>query len=182
KFLPFFKDRRKEGIEQIKQAITEGSVVNDLAAAALVFVYYEQSNGAAGLPVAQGLVGKYPQNVIMKNLSGNFLSLLGKNSEAQANLDEVLKSAPEINVARYFKGMAYYRAGDRSNAKQSFESFLQNKPSPAWQAYAHYMLGTIALQEKNPDQAWDHFKAGEKAYGKFTPNLKMILKMRRGEN
>ncbi|MFO1463766.1 MAG: tetratricopeptide repeat protein [bacterium] len=181
RFLPFFKDRRKEGIEQINKAIAEGSVVNDLAIAALTFVYHEQNNGKLGLPLAQTLLDKYPANIIMKNLKGNFLSLIGQNQAAIQVLDEVLKESPETNVARYFKALAYYRAGDLAAAQANFEEFLANKPSPAWQAYAHYMLGHIALRNGQRDVAWKNFKAGENVYGKYAPNLKMILKMRRGE-
>ncbi len=179
KFLPFFKDRRAEGIAQVQVAIDRGVFVNDLARAALAFVYYEQNNGAAGLPLAQKLLETYPANLIMKNLKGNFLSLTGKNAEALAVYDEVLKQAPELNVARYFKGMAYFRSRDLSNSKIAFEQFLQNQPTPAWQSYAQYMLGQIALKENRRGEAFKHFKAGHHAYGDYQPNLKMILQMRK---
>ena len=181
KFLPFFKDRRKEGIEEIQRATKESIVAGDLSMAALAFVYHEQNNGVKGAPVAQALLDKYPQNIIMRNLKGNFLSLTRKFPEAQATLDEVLKMDPKINVARYFKALAYNRAGDKKMAAATFQEFLDNKPPKAWQAYAHYMLGILALQEGKRDEAWKHFKAGEDAYGDYAPNLRMILKMRRGE-
>jgi len=181
KFLPIFKDRRQEGIGQIQKAISEGSVVNDLATAALAFVYHEANDGKLGLAPTQALLDKYPSNVIMKNLKGNFLSLTGKTQEAIQVLDQVLKDSPEINVARYFKGLAYYRAGDNKNAQATFEEFLAHKPSPAWQAYTHYMLGIIVLKNGDRQAAWQHFKDGTNVYGKYSPNLKMILKMRKGE-
>ncbi len=130
---------------------------------------------------AQALLDKYPSNVIMKNLKGNFLSLIGKEQEAIQVLDQVLKEAPEINVARYFKALAYYRAGDKKNAQTTFEEFLAHKPSPAWQAYTDYMLGEIALSNGDRKSAWQYFKDGTNTYGKYNPNLKMILKMRKGE-
>ncbi len=181
KFLPFFKDRRKEGIEEIQRAIQESIVAGDLAMAALTFVYHEQNNGAKGAPLAQTLIDKYPQNIMMRTLEGNFLSLIRKFPEAQATLDEVLKMDPQINVARYFKGLAYNRAGDKKMAAATFQDFLDHNPPKAWQAYAHYMLGVLALQEGNRQEAWKQFKAGENAYGDYAPNLKMILKMRRGD-
>ncbi|HKY62767.1 MAG TPA: tetratricopeptide repeat protein [bacterium] len=181
KFLPFFKDRRKEGIEQIQRAINESIVAGDLALAAMTFVYHEQNNGAKGVPLAQTLLDKYPSNIMMRNLKGNFLSLNRKFPEAQATLDEVLAMAPEVNVARYFKALAYNRAGDKKMAAATFQEFLDHNPPKAWQAYAHYMLGVLALQDGKREEAWKHFKAGENAYGDYTPNLKMILKMRRGE-
>ena len=117
----------------------------------------------------------------MKNLKGNFLSLTGQTQKAIEVLDDVLKTAPEINVARYFKGLAYYRAKDFASAKTAFEEFLAHKPSPAWQAYTHYMLGDMALKNGQREEAWQQFKAGENVYGKYAPNLKMILKMRKKE-
>jgi tetratricopeptide (TPR) repeat protein len=179
KILPFFKDRRAEGIAQIRNAIDHGIVVGDLARAALAFVSHEQGNGRQGLPLADTLLQTYPQNIMMKNLKGNFLSLLRRTPEALAVLDEVLQTAPEINVARYYKGMAYWRAKDIPNAKAQFQEFMAHQPSSAWQAYTHYMLGRIALSEGNRSEAFEQFKKGSRVYGDYKPNLQMVLQMRR---
>ncbi len=181
KFLPFFKDRRKEGIEQIQKSIAEGTMVPDLATAALTFVYSESNNASSGLPLADKILGKYPTNIIMKNLKGNFLSMLRRYDESKKVLEAVLQEAPEINVARYYLGLNDYRAKKYPTAKTWFEQFLSHQPNPAWQAYAHYLLGEIALKEKNRDAAWKNYKAGYSAYEDYKPNLRRILQMRKNE-
>lgn len=178
KILPFFKDRRAEGIQQIQNAIDKGILVNDLARAALTFVYHEQGNAKQGLPLADGLLLSYPQNVIMKNIKGNFLSLLRRTDEALAVLNQVLQEAPEVNLARYYKGMAYWRAHDVPKAKEQFLEFQSHQPSPAWMAYSYYMLGQIALKEDKRAEAFELFKKGSRVYGDYKANLKMVLKMR----
>jgi len=181
KFFPIFKDKRQQGINETKTAIDQGTIASELAKAALVFVYHDAQNAKDGLPLTQELIQAYPQNIIMRNIQGNFLSLLGRHTEAQASLDEVLKLDPKVNVARYFKALDYYRAGNTKESQHWFEDFLKNQPTPAWQAYAYYMLGTIELRNNNRQKAFDNFKAGYKAYDNYTPNLKMILKMRNEE-
>ncbi|MGH7830411.1 MAG: tetratricopeptide repeat protein, partial [Candidatus Binatia bacterium] len=110
KLFPIFKDRRKEGIAQMQKAVQEGAIANDLATVALLFVYQESRNGRQGLPLAATILQKYPHNVILLNMKGNFQSYLGQHEQARGTFDQVLKTDPAINVARYYKAMDYYRA------------------------------------------------------------------------
>jgi tetratricopeptide (TPR) repeat protein len=181
KFLPFFKDHRQEGIDQIKKSIQEGTIVPELATAALTFVYSEGNRAKEGLPLAENILEKYPTNIIMKNLKGNFLMLLGKYPESRNIFEEVLHEAPEINVARYYLGLNFYRTKNIPTAKMWFEQFLSHHPNPAWQAYAHYMLGEIALKQNDRSTAWKHFKEGYRAYDDYKPNLRRLLQMRKNE-
>jgi hypothetical protein len=42
-------------------------------------------------------------------------------------------------------------------------------------------LGLIALKNNQRGEAREHFRAGDKAYGRYKPNLNMLLDMRKGE-
>jgi Putative Zn-dependent protease, contains TPR repeats len=179
KILPFFKDRRPEGIAQIQKAIDEGSVANTLARAALMFVYQQDGKSKPGLEVAEQLDKTYPNNVIVLVNKGQFLSRLGKHPEAQATLDQVLKIDPKISVALYFKALDFQRWNKPEEAKRLFEDYLKTQPARAWQAYAYYNLGHLALREGNKEKAMEYFKAGYKADDNDPRNLKMILKLRK---
>lgn len=179
KILPFFKDRRPEGIKLMQQAIQEGIIANELARVSLMFVYLNDRKYAQGLKIANRLLQKYPGNIIAKVHQGRFYLSLGKTKQALRVFDEVLKEDPKITVALFFKGRALVRLGKVQEAKAVFKEFLKSHQNPAWQAYAYYQLGHIALREKNRKQAFADFKAGNKAYGRYKPNLKMILKLRK---
>jgi tetratricopeptide (TPR) repeat protein len=179
KILPFFKDKRQEGIQEIQKAIDEGTIANDLSRVALMFVYQQERNSQAGLPIAEQLHRDYPPSIIVMNNMGEMFSRLGRHQEAQSTYDEILRMDPKITVAYYFKGIDYFRMGKLKEAKENLEQFLQSKPTPAWQAYAHYDLGKIALQEGQREVAIEHFTAGYKAYSHESSNLKMILQMRK---
>ncbi|MDX1387071.1 MAG: tetratricopeptide repeat protein [bacterium] len=176
--LPFFKDRRPEGLKLMQQAIAEGMIANELARVSLMFAYLNDRKNRQGQRLAQELLTNYPDNTIAKLHLGRFNLNLGKNKEALVLFDEVLTKNPEITVALYFKGRVFYRMGKRAEAKALFEEFIEKHKNPAWIAYAHYQLGHLALAQKDRKKAFYHFKKGHRTYGAFKPNLKMVLKLR----
>jgi len=181
KILPFFKDNRAKGFAMVKKSIDKGIVAQDLGRASLMFMYLEDYKNAQGLQVTQELLKKYPQNVIAKVHQGRFLKRMRKNQEAIKVFDEVLKEHPEISVAIYFKAESYRRMGMRDKAEKMFKEYLATKPSPPWQAYTYHHLGLIALEKKKRKEALEYFKTGSSVYGKYKANLRMVLKMRRGQ-
>ena len=103
----------------------------------------------------------------------------GKSLEALKTFQELRKKYPDHRVSLFFIGEIYDRIGPIEKARESYESYLQTQPSPAWQSYAYYKLGHIALKQKDRKLALQHFKAGYHIYSEYEPNLKMILKMRK---
>ena len=93
----------------------------------------------------------------------------------------VLSAAPLTahEAQSYFDaGVQAFTQGKLAEAQAQLSQAIA---SYADYAQAHYMLGHIALKSGQREEAFSQFKAGEKAYGKYSPNLKMILKMRRGD-
>ena len=179
KILPFFKDRRPEGIQLMKKAISEGSIANTLARAALMFVYLQDRKPRQGLNLAETLLKEFPMNIIAQLHKGRFLFAMAKRQDALNTFNAILQETPQITVALFFKGRILMLMGKQNQAKTVFETFLKSHPNPAWRAYTYYQLGIIALREKDPKQAMRYFKAGSREYGGYKPNLKRVLKMRR---
>lgn len=177
--LPFFKDQRPEGIQLMKRAVAQSILANDLSRVSLMFVYLNDRKYGEGLKLSNELVKKYPKNLIAKLHQGRFLLYRGNTKEAMAIFREVYQTDPKITVTWFFQGRGYQRMGQKEKAIAAYETFLKNHDNPAWQAYAHYNLGRIALQKKDRATAIKHFKAGHNAYGAYKPNLNMILKLRK---
>ncbi len=178
KILPFFKDQRPEGIAMMKQAVTESILAGDLSRVSLMFVYLNDRKNRAGLLLANELVQKYPKNLIAKLHQGRFLLATGQTRKSLDIFEQIYRQDPKITVTWFFQGQAYQRLGQKDKSKAAYETFLKHHRNPAWQAYAHYNLGMMALQAKDRKEAIKQFKAGHKAYGSYKPNLKMILQLR----
>jgi len=179
KILPFIKDRRPEGIAQMKKSIAEGTIANELGRAALMFVYLQDRKYRQGQKMAQEILTTYPQNVIAKLHLGRFYLYTGNRKKALTIFNEILEKDPKITVALFFKGRALMRSGKSKQARLVLEEFVQVHPNPAWKAYAYYQLGHLALRAGDRKAALKNFKKGYKIYSAYKPNLKMLLKLRK---
>jgi tetratricopeptide (TPR) repeat protein len=176
--LPFIKDRRSEGIAEMKKAITDGTIVGELGRASLMFVYLQDNQFQKGLEDAQVLLKDYPQNVIALFHLGRFQLSLGQTTQAIQTFEQLLKEDPKITVALYLKGRALMIQGKDQEAQAVLEQFVKVHPNPAWQAYGYYQLGQLALKRGDQKTALDYFKKGAHTYGDYKPNLEMYLKLR----
>lgn len=179
KIIPFIKDRRAEGIEEMKKAIAGGTIVGELGKASLMFVYLQDHQNRQGLAVADDILKDYPQNVIAKLHRGRFQLRLGQRKEALATFNEILQRDPKITVALYFKGIALASLGQNQEAEKALKEFVKVHPNPAWRAYGYYQLGHLALKRGDRKEAMDLFKKGFHTYGDYRPNLRMYQKLRK---
>jgi tetratricopeptide (TPR) repeat protein len=180
KGMPFIKDRRPEGIAEMKKAIAEGTIANELGRAALMFVYLQDNQSRPGLEVAQSLLKDYPQNVIAQQHVGRFQLSLGQREQALQSFNDLIVNDPKITMALYFKGRALMMLGKNQEAQVVLEEFVKVHPNEAWKAYGYYQLGHLALKHGDRKAAFGYFKKGHHAYGAYKPNLEMLLKLRAG--
>jgi tetratricopeptide (TPR) repeat protein len=181
KGLPFIKDRRSEGIDEMKKAIAEGTIANELGRAALMFVYLQNNQFRPGLAEAETILKDYPQNVIAQLHKGRFQLSLGQTQPALKTFNELLQNDPKITVALYFKARALMNQGKTQEAQTVLEQFVKAHPNEAWRAYGYYQLGHLALKRGDRKAAYDYFKKGHHDYGAYKPNLEMLLKLRAGK-
>lgn len=178
KILPFFSDKRAEGLAQIEKSYREGRVVGALSAASMAFCFYEQRNAAKAIPYLQDILKSYPENVIAKNLLADFYILQARYPEAHALLDGMLKTTPEVITPKFMKGYAYYREGNYPEARRFYEDFLASHPSEAWISYALTDLGRIDLKEGKENDAYEKFKKAYRTYPDNSAPLKELNKLR----
>jgi tetratricopeptide (TPR) repeat protein len=180
KGLPFIKDRRAEGIAEMKKAIDEGTIAGELGRASLLFVYLQDNQFKPGLELSQSLFNNYPQNVIAQQHVGRFQLSLGQRQQALQTFNDLLKNDPKITVALYFKGRTLLAMGKNQEAQAALLEFVKVHPNKEWRAYGYYQLGHLALKAGDRKAAFDYFKKGHHEYGGYKPNLEMLLKMRKG--
>ena len=92
-FLPFVKDQRREGIEQIKLAAEKGRFLKIDSMYGLVSVYYNEGMYEEALKVNDQLYERYPNNPSLLYRRGRILQALGRWQEAMdifSRLHEIL--------------------------------------------------------------------------------------------
>ncbi len=179
KILPFFSDKRNEGLAQIERAQKEGRVAGALADTSLAFCYLEGRQWQKAIPILEKNLKDYPENVISKNLLVDFYGMQKNYVQAHKVLDDLLKNNPDIFVAQFFKGKTYLREGKRVEARRFYEQYLKTQPNNAWTAYALTDLGLIDLQEGKENEAYEKFKTAYRTYPDYHFPLKQLQKLRK---
>jgi tetratricopeptide (TPR) repeat protein len=179
KILPFFKDKRKEGIAQLEKAMREGRVAGALAQIATAFCFFEARNFNRGIPILKNLLQSYPESIVAKNLIAEFYAMKKNYHEAHVILEEVLAKHPEISVAEYLQGNVYLQEGNWTEAKARYEKHLQTNPPPEWTSYSLTQLAIIDLKEGKKAEAYEKFKKAYRTYPSNSYPLKELQKLRK---
>ncbi len=177
-FLPFFSDKRAQGLAEVEKAMKEGRIVGSLAEASLAFCYYEGRNAAKAEGLLLDLLKKYPDNVIFKNILGDLYAMKRNYLEAHKIFDQVLKFHPDINLPRFFKAKTYFMEGKYEEARQWYANFINAKPPPEWASYALADLGRLYLKEGKEKEAYEKFKEALRLYSDNKSALRELQKLR----
>lgn len=178
KFLPFFSDKRAQGLAQVEKAMKEGRVVGALAQASLAFCYYEGRQNSKAVFLLSDLLQKYPDNVIFKNILGDIYASQRNYVEAHKMFDAVLSVHPDINLPRFFKAKTFFMAGNYVEARKWYEDFIARKPTPEWASYAVADLGRLDLKEGKEKEAYHRFKEALHLYGDNKAALRELQNLR----
>lgn len=178
RFLPFFKDRRAEGIAKIEKAAREGRVVGPLAQVVLALCLTHERKFDRTELILQEILKKYPENLIAQVFLGGVYIEKGKFGQAHALFDQIQKADPSVTVARFFRAKATWREGKLIEARKLYEEYLATDPAPSWRSYALTDLGFIDLQENKQKEAFNHFKQAYQADSNNPIPLKEFNKLR----
>ncbi len=178
KFLPFFSDKRAQGLAEVEKAMKEGRVVSTLAQASLAFCYYEGRQNNKAVNLLQDLLKKYPENVIFKNILGDVYASQKNFTEARKLFDAVLTAHPETNLPRFFLAKTYFMEGNYDEARKWYEAFLAHNPPKEWASYAVADLGRLDLRAGKENEAYARFKEALSLYGDNKSALHDLQKLR----
>jgi tetratricopeptide (TPR) repeat protein len=129
KYLPFFKDARPEGINQIKTALLKGQIVGDLAHLSLAFVYMAEGGNKRKIALinTEKLHKRYPENFIIRGLLGKIQRRLRNFDAALAEFQELAKLNPTDPTLNYQIGLTYfYQNSNLDAAVRFFTDFLKS--------------------------------------------------------
>ncbi|MBI4126156.1 MAG: tetratricopeptide repeat protein [Deltaproteobacteria bacterium] len=146
-FLPFFPDRREEGIKLVTRVAERGWLSKDLALVNLGIMNLEERHPAKAIKILHRYVERYPHNVILHSLLGRAYVAGHKYDEAVVAFEQALQLEPMFHRAHYFMAIALVLKKDAAllpRAEQELDRFMATSPSQEWQSYVHYWRGMIA--------------------------------------
>lgn len=202
RFIPFFPDRREEGMEKLKRTIKEGNFSKDLARGALAWSYLYEKKYKEAQPLCEELLEKYPENLIIQLLHGHVLSKSGQFSKALEKYRHVLATDPEITKVYFYVARNYFEEvearkkeaekGKKRRAKgpipeeqKSFkggygeailwlEKFLETEPNKTWKGLAYNLWGEVLYQQGRYEEAQDKFQIALKYdYSLYNPKRRL---------
>jgi len=160
-FLPFFADKRKEGIDVVERAAREGNLAREMARVNLGIIYFEEKRYADAVRVFQGFIDRYPQNVILRNFLGRIFLADKQYDRALEVFQKVATLDPSINKAHYFIGTAIVLQGKKerfAEAESELQGFLAKTTDRLWRSYTLYWLGMIKEKQGDNEKATGYYE------------------------
>ncbi len=179
KFLPFFGDRRAEGIAVVERVAKDGHFAKDLADVNLAMIWMEERKFAKAHAIFKKYSDRYPNNVLLYMFDARTLIALKRYDEAVEALHKLLMVEPSIVKAHYFIGLARVLQKNPEHypeAEKELKTFVTASPTGEWKASSTYWLGRLEELKGN--------RARAKAYYEealvYNPNLKKLKLRIRG--
>lgn len=164
KNLPFFPDKRTQGLAQLEKARNQGIITPVIARLALGYSYMDFRQPEKALGEADALIKAYPNNVLSYTLAGQTYLRLRKPAQSKASYEKVLEIDPKNKLVLLALGNhALNREQNASKAAEYYERYVQDIPNEAYLPMARTRLGDAYwLQGKGP-QAEEQWKLALKA-------------------
>lgn len=143
-FLPFFADHREEGISQVKNVMENGLYSKQLAETNLAFMYGQEDRYAEARVMADQLLKKYPNNVIILKFSGRLYGWMKDFDRSIAEFNKVLKLDPALTKTYFYMGVALMKKpGAQAESIKYFEKYLSTNPEKNWANMARKHINTM---------------------------------------
>lgn len=170
KNLPFFPDKREQGLRELEMARDKGVIAPTMARLALGYSYMDKRQNDKALREVNMLKMSYPQSVLALQLGGQVYNRLHLPKKARAAYEEVLALDSRNVLAHYNLGMMdMNRDFDYPSAVKHLEIYVQNLPSDFNRASAHTRLGDAYWLSGSSAKAEEQWRLALKA----KPDAKM---------
>jgi len=177
KFLPFFADKRAEGIAVVERVAREGNLARDMAKVNLGVIYFEEKRYADAIRVFEDFTKRFPKNVILHQLLGRVCLADKKYGRAVEEFKKVLSLDALNSKAHYFIGTSIVLEGNKERlpeAEKELKGFLDSAKDRLWRSYALYWLGMLNEKMGNADNAKNYYaQAVELNHGLKSAKMKL---------
>lgn len=168
KNLPFFPDKRDQGLRQMEIARDKGIITPTLARLALGYSYLDRRLPEKALRETNLLKASYPQSVLTLQLAGQVYTRLHMASKAKDAYLDVLKIDPKnVAVCNSLGMFEMNRTYDYAKASQYFERYVNNIPNDYYLPQARTRLGDtywLTGQKAKAEEQWKLALAAKSDY------------------
>jgi tetratricopeptide (TPR) repeat protein len=95
RWLPFFSDKRKQGISEIEHAFIDAQYTRPIAQLVLVFIYIDEHRYDDAIALGEDMGTHYPKNTLVRVQLGRAYSRKGRYADAIVLYKHVLELQPE---------------------------------------------------------------------------------------
>lgn len=162
-WVPFFPDRRAQGIARMVRTRNEGEFTRPIAQIALIFTFIDERRNREAIDECKDLLDRYPDNIIARVALGRAYSRSGKYKKAIAEFEEVKRRHPDNRVVHYYLGSnRLYQGKDLDQAEADLIQFLEDPPTEQWKGWAYERMGDIYKKRKDMKAAVHYWKKAKK--------------------
>lgn len=181
-WVPFFPDRRNEGIARMQRTAEEGEFTRPVAQLALVFTLIDEHRYNDSIELAKDLVEQYPGNVIVRIQLGRAYSRSGHYSRAIREFEKARELHPDNRIINYYLGAnRVYLGRDFDIAEKELNEFLKNPPNDEWKGWGYERMGDLYRKRGDMKSAVKYWKKSAELNPK-DKSVKRKLKLARRED
>lgn len=202
RFIPFFPDRRQEGVDKLKRVIQEGRFTNDLARGALAWIYYNEEQYKKAEALCFPLRKKYPGNLVLRTLKAHILTAKRQFDPALREYQKILAVDPQMTKVNFYIAKIYYEKGKGPKKREGekkktwkakralpkvagvnrsyaaaipwLERFLATEQKKKWKGQAYDLWGELLYQQGQFEEAQRKFKLALKNdYSLYNPKRRL---------
>ncbi|PIR17396.1 MAG: hypothetical protein COV46_04350 [Deltaproteobacteria bacterium CG11_big_fil_rev_8_21_14_0_20_49_13] len=133
RFLPFFGDHTAEGIAAVENVIENGKYGKTLAEANMAFMLAREKRYDEARKILTLFLMKYPNNIILRQLSGDIYIDTKKYDKAAEEYKLIYKIDPEMTRAIFRLGRIYQKAGKNEESLKYYQQYLATGPEKDWE-------------------------------------------------
>ena len=162
-WLPFFPDKRKQGVKAMERALVDAQYVRPIVQLVLVYTYIDERRYDDAITLGEDLVAKYPKNTLIRVQLGRAWSRKGKYSKAVEVFREVEELQPDNKVVGYYIGSnLMYEGKDLDTAETYLRAFIADPAGTEWRGWAYERLGDLYQKRGKPEIAIVYWKKAER--------------------
>lgn len=162
-WLPFFPDKRKQGIKAMERALVEAQYVRPIVQLVLVYAYIDERRYEDAITLASDLADRYPNNTLVRVQLGRAYSRKGRYAKSLEVFREVEKLQPDNKIVGYYLGAnLVYEGKDLDTAETYLRAFIADPPSDEWRGWAYERLGDLYHKRKKTDIAMVYWKKAQR--------------------
>lgn len=159
RWLPFFSDKRKQGIAELERAFVDAQYTRRVAEIVLIYIYLDEKNYDAAISLGEDMAQHYPHNTDVRIQLGRAYSRQMRYAEAVAIDRRVLELQPDNKSVSYYLGAnLMYEGKHLDEAEKILTDFVDTAPGTDWRRWANERLGDLWMKRGDPDRAVSFWK------------------------